>query len=367
MAEKYDVLVVGAGLFGAVCANLLAARGALCLVIDRRPHIAGLAYTEETRGIAVHKYGAHIFHTSDAAVWEYVNRFAEFNNYINSPLAVYKDELYNLPFNMNTFHQMWGIKTPTEARRMIAKQTDKRRDTEPANLEEQAISLVGRDIYEKLIKGYTQKQWGKDCRDLPAYVIKRIPCRFTYNNNYFNDRWQGIPIDGYTNMIARMLDGVEVRLNTNYAALIEQEPRIAERVIYTGCIDEFFGFRLGALEYRSLRFETEELEINDYQGVAVVNYTDADVPYTRIIEHKHFTFGEQPHTIITREYPAPWHPDIEPFYPVNNPRTESLYNAYTELANRRSHIIFGGRLGKYRYFDMDKTVKEALNVFRDEL
>jgi UDP-galactopyranose mutase len=356
---KYDFLIVGAGLYSAVCAERLTACGAKCLVIERREHIAGNAYTEDVHGIQVHKYGAHIFHTSDSEVWDYVNRFAEFNNYINSPLAIYKDELYNLPFNMNTFYQMWGVRTPAEAKRKIAEQTASLGITEPRNLEEQALSMVGSDIYNKLIKGYTEKQWECSCKDLPASLIKRLPCRFTYDNNYFNDRWQGIPVDGYTKMTERMLKYADLRLSTAYNDLILQEPEIADRIIYTGCIDEFYEYRLGALEYRSLRFETEELDTEDYQGNAVINYTAREIPYTRIIEHKHFTFARQPNTIITREYPAEWRIGKEPYYPVNNSSTDSLLQAYMKLEKSR-RVFFGGRLGKYKYYDMDQVIKEAL-------
>lgn len=308
--KRYDYLIVGAGLYGAVFARELTRRGKSCLVIDRRNHIAGNIYTEKMAGINVHKYGAHIFHTSDREVWEYVNQFAEFNNYVNSPLAVYRDELYNLPFNMNTFSKMWGIRTPKEARQMIERQVAELGITEPQNLEEQALSLVGTDVYTKLIKGYTEKQWGRDCRELPAFIIRRLPCRFTYDNNYFNDRWQGIPIGGYTQMVEKMLEGADVLLQTDYFDLIREQPEIAHTVVYTGCIDEFFGYRLGALKYRSVRFETEELPEENYQGNAVVNYTDREVPYTRVIEHKHFEFGKQPTTVISREYSAEWKPGL---------------------------------------------------------
>lgn len=324
----YDYLIVGAGLYGAVFAHEMKLCGRCCLVIDRRDHIAGNVYTEEIAGINVHKYGAHIFHTSDREVWEYVNQFAEFNNYVNSPLAVYKDDLYNLPFNMNTFSKMWGVRTPKEAKAKIAEQIAELGITEPKNLEEQALSLVGSDVYTKLVKGYTEKQWGRDCRELPVFIIKRLPCRFTYDNNYFNDRWQGIPIDGYTKMIERMLEGIEVRLNTDYFDLIKVEPNIAKKIVYTGGIDEFFGYQLGALQYRSVRFETEELAEENYQGNAVVNYTDHEVPYTRIIEHKHFEFGKQPTTVISREYSEEWKLGLEPYYPVNDEKNGTLYAEY---------------------------------------
>lgn len=359
--KRYDYLIVGAGLYGAVFARELTQRGKSCLVIDRRNHIAGNIYTEKMAGINVHKYGAHIFHTSDREVWEYVNQFAEFNNYVNSPLAVYRDELYNLPFNMNTFSKMWGIRTPKEARQMIERQVAELGITEPQNLEEQALSLVGTDVYTKLIKGYTEKQWGRDCRELPAFIIRRLPCRFTYDNNYFNDRWQGIPIGGYTQMVEKMLEGADVLLQTDYFDLIREQPEIAHTVVYTGSIDEFFSYRLGALKYRSVRFETEELPEENYQGNAVVNYTDREVPYTRVIEHKHFEFGKQPTTVISREYSAEWKPGLEPYYPVNDAENSALYAQYQQLAAQQENVIFGGRLGQYRYYDMDKVIRAAMD------
>ena len=359
--KRYDYLIVGAGLYGAVFARELTQRGKSCLVIDRRNHIAGNIYTEKMAGINVHKYGAHIFHTSDREVWEYVNQFAEFNNYVNSPLAVYRDELYNLPFNMNTFSKMWGIRTPKEARQMIERQVAELGITEPQNLEEQALSLVGTDVYTKLIKGYTEKQRGRDCRELPAFIIRRLPCRFTYDNNYFNDRWQGIPIGGYTQMVEKMLEGADVLLQTDYFDLIREQPEIAHTVVYTGCIDEFFGYRLGALKYRSVRFETDELPEENYQGNAVVNYTDREVPYTRVIEHKHFEFGKQPTTVISREYSAEWKPGLEPYYPVNDAENSALYAQYQQLAAQQENVIFGGRLGQYRYYDMDKVIRAAMD------
>lgn len=359
--KRYDYLIVGAGLYGAVFARELTQRGKSCLVIDRRNHVAGNIYTEKMAGINVHKYGAHIFHTSDREVWEYVNQFAEFNNYVNSPLAVYRDELYNLPFNMNTFSKMWGIRTPKEARQMIERQVAELGITEPQNLEEQALSLVGTDVYTKLIKGYTEKQWGRDCRELPAFIIRRLPCRFTYDNNYFNDRWQGIPIGGYTQMVEKMLEGADVLLQTDYFDLIREQPEIARTTVYTGCIDEFFGYRLGALKYRSVRFETEELPEENYQGNAVVNYTDREVPYTRVIEHKHFEFGKQPVTVISREYSAEWKPGLEPYYPVNDAENSALYAQYQQLAAQQENVIFGGRLGQYRYYDMDKVIRAAMD------
>ena len=359
--KRYDYLIVGAGLYGAVFARELTRRGKSCLVIDRRNHVAGNIYTEKMAGINVHKYGAHIFHTSDREVWEYVNQFAEFNNYVNSPLAVYRDELYNLPFNMNTFSKMWGIRTPKEARQMIERQVAELGITEPQNLEEQALSLVGTDVYTKLIKGYTEKQWGRDCRELPAFIIRRLPCRFTYDNNYFNDRWQGIPIGGYTQMVEKMLEGADVLLQTDYFDLIREQPELAHTVVYTGCIDEFFGYRLGALKYRSVRFETEELPEENYQGNAVVNYTDREVTYTRVIEHKHFEFGKQPTTVISREYSAEWKPGLEPYYPVNDAENSALYAQYQQLAAQQENVIFGGRLGQYRYYDMDKVIRAAMD------
>lgn len=357
----YDYLIVGAGLYGCVFAHELTKQGKKCLVIDRRSHIAGNVYTENVSGIQVHKYGAHIFHTSDKEVWDYANQFASFNNFINSPIAVYGDELYNLPFNMNTFSKMWGVRTPAEAKAKIAQQVADLGITDPQNLEEQALSLVGTDVYTKLVKGYTEKQWGRDCKELPAFIIKRLPCRFTYDNNYFNDRYQGIPIGGYTAMVEKMLEGVPVRLNTDFFDLIAAEPGIAKTIVYTGCIDEYFGYKLGALSYRSVRFETQELDMEDYQGNAVVNYTAREVPYTRIIEHKHFDFGHQPTTVISREYSAEWKPGLEPYYPVNDAENGALYSEYKKLADEQSNVIFGGRLGKYQYYDMDKVIRAALD------
>lgn len=358
--KKYDYLIVGAGLYGAVMAHELTKEGKSCLVIDKREHIAGNVYCEEIEGIHVHRYGAHIFHTSDKKVWEYVNQFAEFNHYINSPVAVYKDELYNLPFNMNTFSKMWGIRTPREAKEMIEKQVAQSGVKEPKNLEEQALSLGGRDIYEKLIKGYTEKQWGRDCKDLPAFIIRRLPFRFTYDNNYFNDRYQGIPIGGYTAMVEKMLEGSEVRTGVDFFALRKAEPDIAEKTIFTGMIDEYFDYCLGALEYRSVRFETEVLDCDNYQGCAVVNYTDREIPYTRIIEHKHFEYGTQKKTVISREYSSEWQRGMEPYYPVNDEKNTRLYEEYKKLAEKEENVIFGGRLGDYKYYDMDKVVACAL-------
>lgn len=363
----YDYLIVGAGLFGAVFAHEAYKKGRTCLVIDKRNNIGGNIYTEITEGINVHKYGAHIFHTSDKQIWDYVNRFAEFNNYINSPVAVYKDELYNLPFNMNTFSRMWNIRTPEQAREIIASQIADLGITEPHNLEEQALSLVGRDVYEKLIKGYTEKQWGRDCRELPAFIIKRLPLRFVYDNNYFNDRYQGIPIGGYTAIIEKMLEGIEVRTGTDYFDFIRDNKDIARKTIFTGMIDEYYGYCYGPLQYRSVRFETEVLDCENYQGNAVVNYTDREVPYTRIIEHKHFEFGKQPKTVISREYSSEWKQGMEPYYPVNNEENNALYEKYRELADTESNVIFGGRLGQYKYYDMDKVIAAALECAGKEL
>lgn len=364
--SKFDYLIVGAGLFGSVFAYEATQRGKKCLVIDKRNHIAGNIYTENIEGINVHKYGAHIFHTSDKAIWEYVNRFVDFNNFINSPIASYKDELYNLPFNMNTFSKMWGIKTPAEAKAIIAGQIANLNIGKPQNLEEQALKLVGTDVYEKLIKGYTQKQWGRPCTELPAFIIKRLPLRFTYDNNYFNDRYQGIAIGGYTQIIEKMLAGSDVKTDTDYFEFIKENPDIAEKTVFTGQIDEFFGYRYGALGYRSVRFENEILDTDNYQGNAVVNYTDREVPYTRIIEHKHFEFGKQEKTVISREYSAEWQPGIEPYYPINDKANNALYEKYKALAATRPDVIFGGRLGQYKYYDMDKVIAAALSAVDDE-
>lgn len=365
---KYDYLVVGAGLFGAVFAHEAKAAGKRVLVIDRRAHIAGNVYTEEVSGIQVHKYGAHIFHTNDKRVWEYVSRFAEFNRFTNSPVANYKGELYSLPFNMYTFNRMWGVTTPEEAAAKLEEQRREAGISKPCNLEEQAIALVGRDIYEKLIKGYTQKQWGRPCRELPAFIIKRLPVRLTFDNNYFNALYQGIPVCGYTKMVENMLEGVEVRLETDYLAEKEAFDAIAEKIVYTGPIDAYFSYRLGALEYRSVRFETETLPIPNFQGNAAVNYTDAETPWTRIIEHKWFTFGkdaagnELPETVISREYSSEWKPGDEPYYPVNDERNGALYAAYRELAAQEKNVMFGGRLGEYKYYDMDQVIAAALKL-----
>lgn len=364
---KYDYLIVGAGLFGAVFAREAMDRGKTCLVLDRRDHIGGNIYTEEIEGIQVHRYGAHIFHTSDRRVWDYINRYAEFNNYINSPVAVYRDELYNLPFNMNTFSRMWNIRTPREAKGIIEGQIADLHIEEPGNLEEQALSLVGRDVYEKLVKGYTEKQWGRDCKDLPAFIIRRLPLRFTYDNNYFNDRYQGIPIGGYTSIVRKLLKGADVRTGVDYLKEREAYEGAAGRIVFTGMIDEYYGYRLGPLEYRSVRFETEVLDCDNYQGNAVVNYTDREVPWTRIIEHKHFEFGTQEKTVISREYSSEWKVGDEPYYPVNDEKNSHLYEEYAALAAEEKNVIFGGRLGAYRYYDMDKVIASALELAKKEL
>ncbi|MCM1027407.1 MAG: NAD(P)-binding protein [Roseburia sp.] len=415
---RYDYLVVGAGLFGAVFAHEVCKAGKTCLCIDRRTHLAGNIYTEEEKGIRVHKYGAHIFHTSDQAIWEYVNRFAEFNHFVNSPVAVYGEELYNLPFNMNTFSKMWGIRTPAEAQEIIERQRKEARalrtgagsageveTVEPANLEEQALSLIGRDVYEKLVKGYTEKQWGRDCKDLPAFIIRRLPVRFTYDNNYFTDRYQGIPVGGYTQIVEKLLEGIPVKLGISFKefaaekaddtvkaqsggdpkednaagaqggegrkadyAVVSRDGDVFGKVLYTGMIDEYFDYCFGELQYRSLAFEEELLEgCENYQGNAVVNYTERQVPYTRIIEHKHFEFGSQPDTVITREYPAAWKKGDEPYYPINDERNSALYQRYAELAAGQERVLFGGRLGQYKYYDMDKVIAEALKMAAEEL
>ena len=357
-------MIVGAGLFGAVTAYRAARAGKKVLVIERRPHLGGNVYCQEQEGIRVHRYGAHIFHTSNREVWDFVNRFVEFNNYINSPVANYKGELYNLPFNMNTFYAMWGVKTPAEAQAMIERQRREAGITEPRNLEEQAISLVGSDIYEKLVKGYTEKQWGRDATSLPAFIIKRLPVRLTYDNNYFNDRWQGIPIGGYNVLIEKLLEGIEIKCSTDFFAdRAHWESCCCDKIVFTGRIDEYYDFKLGELEYRSLRFEHETLDVLNYQGVAVMNYTEREVPFTRIIEHKHFEpGGNQPRTIITREYPAPYEHGAEPYYPINDDRNSALYASYKALADADPKVLFGGRLGEYRYYDMDKVIESALNL-----
>lgn len=363
MAKKYDYLIVGTGLFGAVCADLLKAKGDTILMIDKRDHIGGNVYTESVKGINVHKYGAHIFHTNNKRVWDYVNSFVEFNRYTNSPVANYKGRLFNLPFNMNTFYQMWGVKTPAEAQAKIEEQKAQYHIDEPRNLEEQAISLIGKDIYEALIKGYTQKQWGRACTDLPAFIIKRLPVRFTFDNNYFNDRYQGIPEGGYTALIEKMIEGCDVRLGVDYLSDREAYDAMADKVIYTGEIDRFFGYQYGHLQYRTVSFETELLEgVANYQGNAVVNYTEAEVPYTRIIEHKHFEFGTQPDTVISREYSKEWQPGDEPYYPVNDDKNSALYAQYKQLADQQTKVIFGGRLAEYKYYDMDKVIMSAIEM-----
>ncbi len=369
----YDYLIIGAGLYGAVFARQATDAGKKVLVLDKRDHIAGNVYTEKVEGIDVHRYGAHIFHTNNKEVWNYVNRFAEFNRFTNSPVANYKGELYSLPFNMYTFNKMWGVVTPEEARAKIEEQRCAAGITEPKNLEEQAISLVGTDIYEKLIKGYTQKQWGRPCAELPSFIIKRLPVRFTFDNNYFNALYQGIPVGGYTRLVENLLDGIEVRLNVDYLQDKKALDALAERVVYTGPIDAYFAYSLGTLEYRSVRFETELLDTPNFQGNAAVNYTDADSPYTRIIEHKWFTFGKDeagndlPKTVISREYSSEWHPGDEPYYPVNDAKNSALYAKYKALADKEQNILFGGRLGEYKYYDMDAVIAAALNAAAKEL
>lgn len=358
----YDYLIVGAGLFGAVFAHEMTAKGKKCLVIDKRAHIGGNIYTEEIEGINVHKYGAHIFHTSNKEIWDYVNRFATFNRYTNSPVARYKDEIYNLPFNMNTFNKLWGVIAPQEAKEKIEEQVKEAGIVNPSNLEEQAISLVGKDIYEKLVKGYTEKQWGKRADELPAFIIKRLPVRMTYDNNYFNDLYQGIPVGGYTPMIEKLLEGSDVLLNTDYFGDREAFNNKAEKVLFTGMIDEYFDYCFGELEYRSLKFESQVLDTDNYQGNAVVNYTEYEVPYTRIIEHKHFEYGTQPKTVITKEYPAQWKHGDEPYYPMNDEKNNALYEKYKELATKEDKVLFGGRLGMYKYYDMHNVIEEALKL-----
>lgn len=364
----YDYLIVGAGLFGSVFAYEATKRGKKCLVIDRREHIGGNIYTEDINGINVHKYGAHIFHTNNKKIWDYVNSFVEFNRYTNSPVANYKGEIYNLPFNMNTFNKLWGVITPEEAKEKIEEQKKISGLTNPKNLEEQAISLVGTDIYEKLIKGYTEKQWGRPAKELPSFIIKRLPVRFVYDNNYFNDRYQGIPIGGYNPIIEKMLEGSEVRLNVDYFSQRDDLDSLAEKVVFTGMIDQFFNYKFGVLEYRSLRFETELLNnIENYQGNAVVNFTDHETPYTRIIEHKHFEFGTQASTVITKEYPREWNPGDEPYYPINNDKNNELYKKYKDMADSQGRVIFGGRLATYKYYDMHQVIGAALVAVEKEL
>ncbi|MCR5790325.1 MAG: UDP-galactopyranose mutase [Lachnospiraceae bacterium] len=373
---SYDYLIVGAGLFGAVFAHEAVKAGKRCLVIDRRPHIGGNVYTEEILGINVHKYGAHIFHTSNKVVWDYMNSFAEFNRYTNSPVARFGDELYNLPFNMNTFHALWGVRTPDEAKEMIQKQRAEAVSemqaagvAEPRNLKEQAISLVGKDIYEKLVKGYTEKQWGRRAEELPAFIIRRLPVRFTYDNNYFNDAYQGIPVGGYTAIVEKLLEGAELRLNTDFFSDREALSEAAEQIVFTGMIDEFYDYRFGALSYRSLRFENEVLDTDNFQGNAVVNYTEYEVPFTRIIEHRHFEFGkgDDSHTVITREYPAKWEKGDEPYYPMNDAENNALYEKYRELAENEEKVIFGGRLAEYKYLDMHQVVEKALMAANENI
>lgn len=364
---KYDYLIVGCGLFGAVFAHEATKKGKKCLIIDKRSHIGGNCYCEKVEGINVHKYGAHIFHTSNKKVWDYVNNFVEFNNYINSPVAFYKDEVYNMPFNMNTFSKMFNVKTPSEAKQVIENEIKKENITNPKNLEEQAISLVGRTVYEKLVKGYTEKQWGRDCKDLPAFIIKRLPLRFIYDNNYFNDRYQGIPIGGYNPLIEKLIEKSDVKLNTNYFDFINKTKDSFNKIVYTGAIDEFFNFKFGALEFRSIYFENEVLDCENFQGNAVINYTSRDVPYTRIIEHKHFEFATTPKTVISKEYSIEWKKGVEPYYPINNEKNNAIYAKYQELAKKEKNIIFGGRLGSYKYFDMDKTIESALKLAEEEL
>lgn len=366
--KKYDYLVVGSGLFGTVFARQAMDVGKRCLVIDKRSHIGGNVYCEDVDGIHVHKYGAHIFHTSNKEVWNYVNRFVSFNRYTNSPLANYKGVLYNLPFNMNTFNKLWGVNTPEEARCKIEEQREEYSSIQyPANLEEQALKLCGKDIYEKLIKGYTEKQWGRSATELPSFIIKRLPFRFTYDNNYFNDEYQGIPKGGYNTLIEKLLEGIDVQLNTNYFEGREDLDGLADKVLFTGCLDEFYNYRFGHLEYRGLRFEHKRFEIENYQGNAVVNYCEREIPYTRVIEHKHFEFGKQPHTIVTYEYPQTFKVGGEPYYPVNDDKNMDVYNSYREFARKTPNVLFGGRLAQYAYFDMDDTVAAALTLAKNEL
>ncbi|PIK83010.1 UDP-galactopyranose mutase [Raoultella ornithinolytica] len=358
---KYDFLIVGAGLFGATFAYEAKKKGKKCLVIDKRSHVAGNIYTKQVNGINIHQYGAHIFHTNDKFIWDYVQQFAEFNRYTNSPIAKFGDEIYNLPFNMNTFNKLWGVVTPKQAKEKIAEQVINENISNPQNLEEQAISLVGRDIYEKLIKGYTEKQWGRQATEIPAFIIKRLPVRFTYDNNYFRDKYQGIPIGGYTQIVEKMLDGIEVLLDTDFFEDKEYYLNIADSVVFTGMIDQYYDYCYGTLEYRSLKFDTHELEFDNFQGNAVVNYTEYQIPYTRIIEHKHFEFGEQDNTIITYEYPSDWRKGDEPYYPINDNKNNELYQKYLLLSQQEEKIIFGGRLGMYKYFDMHNVIAEALD------
>ena len=364
--KKYDYLIVGAGLFGSIFAYEANKRGKKCLVIDKRNHTGGNIYCESIEDINIHKYGAHIFHTSNKEVWEYVNSFVEFNRYTNCPVANYKGELYNLPFNMNTFYQLWKVKTPQEAMAKIQEQVKEANIAEASNLEEQAIKLVGKDIYEKLIKGYTEKQWGKKATELPSFIIKRLPVRLTFDNNYFNDKYQGIPIGGYNKIIDKMLEGIDIKLETDFFANRRELEDIADKIVFTGMIDEFYNYEFGTLEYRSLNFEHEILNEENYQGNAVVNYTEYEIPYTRIIEHKHFEYGNQPKTVITKEYPATWNKGDEPYYPINNDRNNNIYSKYKELADREKSVIFGGRLAQYKYYDMHNVIEQALNTVKSE-
>ena len=364
--KKYDYILVGSGLYSGVFAWFAKQKGKKCLVLEKRDHIGGNVYCENTEGIHVHKYGAHIFHTSNKEVWQFVNSLAEFNRYTNSPVANYKGEMYNMPFNMNTFSKMWNISTPDQAKKIIEEQK-KEITGEPKNLEEQAISLVGREIYEKLVKGYTEKQWGRDCTALPAFIIKRLPVRYTYDNNYFNDLYQGIPIGGYNVIIDRLFEGCDIETGVDYLEKKEYYDGLGEKIVYTGTIDAYYKYQFGKLEYRSLRFESEVLDEENHQGVAVVNYTDRETPYTRIIEHKHFEFGTQPKTVITREYPVTWQEGMEPYYPVNDEKNQALYQKYAKLAEKEEHVIFGGRLGEYKYYDMDKVIASAMACAKEEL
>lgn len=365
--KKYDYLIVGAGLFGSVFANEAKKKGKKCLVIDKRSHTGGNIYCEEIEGINVHKYGAHIFHTNNKEVWNYVNELVEFNRYTNSPVANYKGELYNLPFNMNTFYSLWKVKTPDEAMKKIEEQKREANIKEPKNLEEQAISLVGKDIYEKLIKGYTEKQWGKKATELPAFIIKRLPVRFTFDNNYFNDKYQGVPIGGYNKITEKLLEGIDVKLSVDFFKEREELEKLADKIVFTGMIDEFYNYKFGTLEYRSLKFHNEILNEKNYQGNAVINYTEYDIPYTRIIEHKHFEYGNQDKTIITKEYPATWNRGDEPYYPINNEKNNNIYLKYKELADKEENIIFGGRLAEYKYYDMHNVIESALICAKNEL
>ena len=364
--KKYDYILVGSGLYSGVFAWFAKQKGKKCLVLEKRDHIGGNVYCENTEGIHVHKYGAHIFHTSNKEVWQFVNSLAEFNRYTNSPVANYKGEMYNMPFNIKTFSKMWNISTPAEAKKIIEEQK-KEITGEPKNLEEQAISLVGREIYEKLVKGYTEKQWGRDCTALPAFIIKRLPVRYTYDNNYFNDLYQGIPIGGYNVIIDRLFEGCDIETGVDYLEKKEYYDGLGEKIVYTGTIDAYYKYQFGKLEYRSLRFESEVLDEENHQGVAVVNYTDRETPYTRIIEHKHFEFGTQPKTVITREYPVTWQEGMEPYYPVNDEKNQALYQKYAKLAEKEEHVIFGGRLGEYKYYDMDKVIASAMACAKEEL